>query len=217
MQNNSKTKGKSEIQVMLQEALVLFAITLIAGILLGFVHELTKERIEEQRRLAIQRSCQAAFGSENREELKFEQTDFVPSEEVRTLCEADAVEIGDVYLAYDGSGRQVGAVVESASKKGYGGTIVLYVGVKNDGTVSGVSILELNETPGLGMEAPNVLVPQFAGKKVNRFTFTKNGASTVSEVDAISSATITTRAVTNAVNGGIATALELLKGGVAHE
>ena len=46
MQNSSNSNHKSEVKVMLKEAFVLFAITLIAGVLLGFVHELTKDRIE---------------------------------------------------------------------------------------------------------------------------------------------------------------------------
>ncbi|MGN0424345.1 MAG: RnfABCDGE type electron transport complex subunit G [Acetatifactor sp.] len=217
MQNSSNTNHKSDVKVMLKEAFVLFAITLIAGVLLGFVHELTKDRIEEQKLLAVQKACQAVFASENSEGMNFEQVSFAPSEELRAECETNSVEIGTVYLAYAENGSQVGYVVQSTSKKGYGGSIVLYVGVKNDGTVSGVSILEIHETPGLGMEAPNVLTPQFAGRKVSRFTFTKSGAATPNEVDAISSATITTRAVTNAVNGGVAAALELLKGGASHE
>jgi len=67
------------------------------------------------------------------------------------------------------------------------------------------------------MEAPNVLTPQFADKKVQSFTYVKNGASAENEVDAISGATVTTKAVTNAVNGGLRVALELLEGGVVNE
>ena len=86
-----------------------------------------------------------------------------------------------------------------------------------DKTVGGVSILELKETAGLGMEAPNVLAPQFAGKRVESFVYTKTGAKEENEVDAISSATITTKAVTNAVNGGLRVALELMEGGAVNE
>lgn len=218
MKNSVKpTNHQSNVKRMLKEALVLFAITLIAGILLGFVHELTKDRIEEQKRLAVQNACQSVFADEPGKELRFEQIDYTPSEELLVECETNSVEIGTFYSACEENGSQVGYVVQSTSKKGYGGKIVLYVGVKMDGTVSGVSILEIHETPGLGMEASNVLTPQFAGKRVNRFSFTKSGASAIYEVDAITSATITTRAVTNAVNGGVAAALELMKGGASHE
>jgi electron transport complex protein RnfG len=138
---------------------------------------------------------------------------------VSDLAEND-VEIGDIYVARTPEGTLYGVVVESVSKKGYGGDIGLYVGVESDGTVGGVSILDISETAGLGMEAPNVLTPQFAGKKYDSFTFTKTGAKEgTNEVDAISGATITTRAVTNAVNGGITVALQVLdgEGGASHE
>ena len=94
---------------------------------------------------------------------------------------------------------------------------MLYVGVGADGTVNGVSITEIKETAGLGMKAPDVLTPQFADKKVQSFTYVKNGASAENEVDAISGATVTTKAVTNAVNGGLRVALELLEGGAVNE
>jgi electron transport complex protein RnfG len=61
------------------------------------------------------------------------------------------------------------------------------------------------------------LVPQFADKKVSAFTYTKTGSTSESEIDAISGATITTKAVTNAVNGGMEAFEELLKGGSADE
>lgn len=213
----SNMSKKSDVRVMLKEALILFGITLIAGILLGFVHELTKDAIVEQKASAIRRACQEVFAGNDFGEMRFEEMEYTPSEALRSENEANSVEVGTVYAAYDEKGNRVGCVVQAASKKGYGGKIVLYVGVMTDETVSGVSILEINETPGLGMEAPNVLTPQFAGRKVSRFVFTKNGASAANEVDSITSATITTRAVTNAVNGGIAAASEIMRGGASHE
>ena len=53
------------------------------------------------------------------------------------------------------------------------------------------------------MKADAVLKPQFEGTKVPSFTYTKTGATSESQIDAISGATITTSAVTNAVNGGL--------------
>lgn len=91
------------------------------------------------------------------------------------------------------------------------------MGIRLDGTVNGVKILEMSETPGLGQEAPNVLTPQFAGKKVDSFTYTKTGAKADNEVDAITSATVTTKAVTEAVNGALAAAEELPGGGAQNE
>ena len=204
----------SEKKTMLKEAAVLFAITLIAGLLLGGVHELTKKPIEEQQKKAVLEACSAVFP--NKQNLNFEEISFTVPTDKEAMLSEQGVTIGTVFRASD-AGSVCGYVIESASSKGYGGTIDLYVGISNEGVVEGVSILEIKETPGLGMEAPNVLTPQFAGKKAQQFVFTKNGAAADKEVDAISSATITTRAVTNAVNGAVLVSSDLLEGGATHE
>lgn len=211
-------KNKSDVSTMLKEAGILFCITLIAGLLLGFVYELTREPRRIQQEKAVQEACIAVFpeAKEQGIELQFEDTGYVPDEALAAELAENNVKIGTVFAAYQG-GALYGYVVESISTKGYGGNIVLYVGVGADGTVNGVSITEISETAGLGMEAPNVLTPQFAGKKVESFVYTVNGAAAENEVDAISGATITTRAVTNAANGGLRVALILLGGGAVNE
>ena len=211
-------KNKSDVSTMLKEAGILFCITLIAGLLLGFVYELTKEPRRIQQEKAIQEACIAVFpdAEEQGIELRFEDTGYVPDETLAAELAENKVRIGTVFAAYNNN-TLYGYVVESVSAKGYGGDIVLYVGVGTDGIVNGVSITEISETAGLGMEAPNVLIPQFAGKKVESFVYTKSGAAAENEVDVISGATITTRAVTNAVNGGLKVALGLLKGGAVNE
>lgn len=206
-------KNKSDISVMLKEAGILFSITLIVGLLLGVVYELTKEPIRIQQEKAVEEACRAVFGeAEAFEEITCE----LPEELVEELA-AQGVRIGSIYEARDGGGAVLGHVIQSTSTQGYGGDIVLYVGVKNDGTLNDISILEISETAGLGMEAPNVLVPQFHDKKVDSFVYTKTGAATENEIDVITSATITTRAVTNAVNGGLRTSAFLREGGGANE
>ena len=88
--------------------------------------------------------------------------------------------------------------------EGYGGDIQFAMGVQNDGTLNGISFLSIGETAGLGMKAQDeAFCDQFAGKNVDRFTYTKNGASNEMEIDAISGATITTNAVTSGVNSGL--------------
>lgn len=210
-------KNNSELKVMLKEAGILFGITLLAGLLLGLVFEVTRQPRALQQQKAVQEACVAVFPNAVNQglSLEFNEISFQVGEETANELIGNGVEIGTVFEAKSPDGLY-GYVVEAVSTKGYGGKIVLYVGVGTDGTVNGVSITEISETAGLGMEAPNVLTPQFAGKKVESFTFTKNGAAKENEVDAISSATITTRAVTNAVNGGLKIALELI-GGAANE
>ena len=89
--------------------------------------------------------------------------------------------------------------------------------MREDGTLNGMSILSISETPGLGMKAEEVLKPQFEGKKADSYAYTKDGASAADEIDAITSATITTNAVTNGVNAGLYYFQTELKGGSGNE
>ena len=206
-------KNKNDISVMLKEAGILFAITLISGLLLGVVNELTKEPIRIQQEKAVQEACRAVFASA----ASFEEMEYTPDEALAEELSGMGVKLGTVYKALGGDNAMLGYVLESASTEGYGGNIVLYLGGSADGTLNDISILEITETAGLGMLAPEVLVPQFHDKKAESFVYTKTGASAENEIDAITSATITTKAVTNAVNGGLKAARILLEGGAGNE
>ncbi len=207
--NRSKASSK-DITAMLKEAGALLAITLVAGLLLGFVYELTKEPRAHQKELAIQNACAQVMP----EAGKFTEKDYSLSEVLKEELSGIGVTIGTVYEAADPSGAFMGYVLESTSSEGYGGDIVLYLGIdpsSEPAVLTGVSILSISETAGLGMRAGEVLVPQFNGKSVSEFTVTKTGSTADSEIDAISGATITTKAVTNAVNGGLKAACELYR------
>lgn len=206
-------QNRDDVRVMLKEAGILFAITLIAGLVLGFVYELTKEPIRLQQEKAVQEACRAVFA----DAVSFSEITYEPGEALGARFSEDGVKIGTVYEAKGADNSLLGYVVEAASTEGYGGSIVLYLGVALDGTLNDISILEISETPGLGMKAQEVLVPQFHEKKVMEFAYTKNGSKSDSEIDAISGATITTKAVTNAVNDGLLAAAELAQGGGGNE
>lgn len=206
-------KNKSDLNVMLKEAGILFSITLIVGLLLGVVYELTKDPIRIQQEKAIEEACRTVF----KEADSFEKIEYELSSELTEELSGMGVKIGSVYHAKDAAGGVLGLVVQSTSTEGYGGNIVLYLGIQNDGTLNDISILEISETPGLGMEAPALLVPQFHEKKVEGFVYTKTGAVGDNEIDAITSATITTEAVTNAVNGGLKAASALSEGGAGND
>lgn len=206
-------RNNSDVKIMLREAGILFAITLLAGLILGFVYELTKEPIRRQEEEAVQEACAAVFA----EAAGFDEITYSPDADVTARLEETGVEIGTVYEAKGADGGLLGYVVESTSTEGYGGSIVLYVGISLDGTVNDISILEISETAGLGMRAEEVLAPQFHEKRAAEFTYTKSGASSDSEIDAISGATITTRAVTNAVNGSLLVYGQLSQGGGGDE
>lgn len=199
-----------DIKSMLKDTVILLIITLISGLALGFVYDLTKEPIRIQNEKAVQKACQAVFAqAEKFEQLKYEPTVLLTDE-----LKEEGVTIGTVFAALDNSGNQIGYVVESASSEGYGGKITLYTGVTKDGILNGISILSIAETPGLGMNAESVLVPQFANVPATIFTYTKTGSTKDSEIDAISGATITTEAVVDAVNGAVRVVTEdIMKGG----
>lgn len=197
---------KTDIRNMLKDAIILFVITLISGVALGYVYELTKEPIRIQQELAIQKACQAVF----EEAGQFEEIDYVPSDRLSVELAENDVSIGGAYHALGTDGTHLGFVVEATSSEGYGGNITLYMGVTDDGILNGISILQIAETPGLGMKADEVLTPQFQNKQVEYFTYTKSGSTSDSEIDAISGATVTTKALVNAVNGGMRAVAEEL-------
>ena len=102
----------------------------------------------------------------------------------------------------DASGAVIGYVVTTTSKEGYNGEVTVSVGITSDGEIKGIEFLNYkNESPGLGQNAAKPeWKGQFADKKVEKFSVTKSGAASDDEINAISGATITSNAVTNAVN-----------------
>ena len=200
---------------MLKNAGILIAITLIAGLILGLVYQTTKDTIA----LREEEDKKAAYLEVFADASDFEAMEDVMGIANRTLLDEagyEAENIDELLVAKDSSGAPVGYVFTVTTKEGYGGDITFTVGIRNDGTVNGISILSISETAGLGMNAEKVLKPQFAGKNVPLFTYTKTGATTDSEIDAISGATITTNAFTNGVNCAL-TYFEDVLGGGAHE
>ena len=112
--------------------------------------------------------------------------------------------IDEVVTAKDESGNNIGRVITSTSKDGYNGTVQISVGIKSDGTVVGITFLTLEETPGLGMRAAEKsFYGQYANKNTKEFKLVKGAAGADDEISAISGSTITSTAVTNAVNAAL--------------
>jgi len=185
---------------MMKNTGILLVITLVAGLVLGLVYQITKEPIAEQEAKAKQEACQEVF----QDAASFEPMEAMPVDEAEWAAAGYGQEnIDEVMSAQDASGSLLGYVITVTAKEGYGGDIQFSIGVRMDGTVNGMSILSISETAGLGMRADEVLKPQFADKQVEKFEYTKSGATSENQVDAISGATITTNAVTNGVNAGL--------------
>ena len=106
--------------------------------------------------------------------------------------------------AKDRDGALMGWVVNAHSKDSYMGNVAVSVAFESGGTIRGLEFLVLEDTPGLGMRASeDVFKEQFEGKGGETLTVTDSGNPGDSQIDAISGATITSNAVTNAVNGAI--------------
>ena len=196
---------------MIKNAGILLVITVIAGFVLGAVYQITKEPIA----LAEEAAAMAAY-----KEVFSDAADFSQLEvKADVLSQGGIVgtDIDNVYEALGSDGSLLGYVLVITNHEGYGGDIQFTMGIANDGTTNGISILAIAETPGLGMEADKILKPQFAGKNVAQFSVTKTGAASDEQIDAISGATITSNAVTNGVNAGLYYFRNVLGGGTADE
>lgn len=150
----------------LKTAVTLFLITLISGLMLGGVYEITKEPIERANNAAIF----AAYG-----ELIPGSVDYETEEEAVKLANEKLADgtygkssVDNIVAAKDADGNVMGYVVTSTSNEGYGGPIQLTIGYMEDeadGSLksTGISFLSIAETAGLGMNAEK---PEF--KEIGR-------------------------------------------------
>lgn len=178
-------KGKDAI---IKNALILFGITLIAGMLLGLTYEVTKEPIAFQLERVKNEALQSVIP---------DATDFSPL----------TVEAGDypgVKAVFEGSkeGTVIGYAFEMTAYEGYGGDISLMVGIASQDTILGIDIIKHAETPGLGAQADEPLFKgEFVGEAADALTVVKFSPSdNPGDISSISGATITSRSVTGAVN-----------------
>lgn len=194
-----------------KDALVLIIITLVAGLCLGGIYELTKEPIAHQKELAITESCKAVFPDEEgfTPVASFVLSDAVISETLAAELKQNGITVGNIYTALTADGSLAGYAIEVTSAEGYGGNIRIMCGISADGTLRGISILEIGETAGLGMRAESVIVPQIHNLNVAEITYTKTGKTSEDEIDAISGATITTKAFVNMINAAFEVSNEI--------
>ncbi len=200
----------NDTKTMIKNAFILFAITLVAGILLGVVYQVTKDPIAYQEKLAQDKANQSVFAQAS----TFDDAALDETAAVNAASGVSGVTLQSIKEAKDASGNLLGYVIQVKSK-GYGDFITYTVGITNDGNINGISIISIAETPGLGMNAEKVIVPQFTDKATTIFDVAKNGqlSDENTQIEAISGATITSRAVTNGVNAAVTYFENVLKGG----
>jgi len=199
---------------IIKDALALTLITLVAGVALGGVYEITKDPIARQEAQAKAEAYEQVFT----DAAAFEavEMDDTLTKTIRDQLDQEgykAQSIEEVMRAEDQSGETLGYAFTVVTSEGYGGDIQFSMGVQNDGTLNGISILSIGETAGLGMNADTpAFKDQFVGKQVEKLQYTKNGATQDDEINAISGATVTTNAMTNGVNAGLC-AFRVMEGG----
>ncbi len=198
------------MNTILKNTISITVITLVAGLALGVVQDITAGPIATQQEKSKEEAYKTVFEDADTFEV-------YSADDGLATALADngftAQTIDEIMVAQDSSGETLGYAFTVTDSEGYGGDIQFAMGVQNDGTLNGISILSISETAGLGMKAnTDSFKDQFKNKKVEKFSYTKTGATSDEQIDAISGATITTNAMTNGVNAGLC-AFQYVEGG----
>ena len=164
--------------------LVLFCITLVSSACVGLVNMITADPIAKAKEAAVKEAL----------------AQVLPEFDATEKSEHSADELLIIAHKATKDGEVVGYAIESASKNGFSGLVKMMVGFDTVGTILNVNVLEQNETPGLGAkmtEEGNPLLESVKGKSAPRFNckVRKDGG----EVDALTAATISSRAYADAV------------------
>lgn len=182
---------------MTKPAIVLFLICFITAILLAFTYNFTKDTIAERAALDLEAAKQEVF------------PDAKEFREIKNIAEiiAGNAWMEPVKAAFEGyDGDTLKGYVYSIMVKGYGGEITMTVGISVDGTIQGVKIGNNSETPGLGKktEDPKFTL-QFIGINPGdkALTVVSSGSTKVEEIDGISGATVSSKAVVNGVQAAL--------------
>ena len=212
---------------IIKDIFILFAITLVAGLALGAVFNLTKGARDGQEKKTLNEAYANVMpGVESTQKVKVdlkELNNHIAKEVKAKESEMDykpyneyKANITEILKAQDKDKKDLGYIMTVTDEEAYNGSLTMTVGIDMNGSVKGISFLDLNETPGLGMKAKeDEFLKQYYGKDVSFFTYVKESPEDDSQVDAISSATITSNAVTHGVDACLIAADHL--GGESHE
>lgn len=184
---------KLNAKAILIPTITLVLICLISTALLGVTNMVTSEKI-----------AQNAVETEKASRM-------VVLPEAAEFGEVTTLDSGITYcIGTDKDGKETGYVF-TAGAKGYGGTVSVMVGMDNEGVITGLEILSHSETPGLGANATSdSFKSRFVGK-TGELTVDKN-SNDGQNIQAITAATITSKAVTAAVNSITAAYSEITGG-----
>jgi len=168
-------KKGNTFQEMIKPLIVLVLICLVVSALLGFTHSVTAPIVEENERIAAEQTRRAVLaGAESFTEIE---------------CDTEALGITSAYKEDSGKGYVI-----TAARKGYGGDVVVTVGIDAGGSVVGLSANVSTETSGVGSKAG---LPAYTDKYIGL-------SGSASGVDTISGATYSSSAVRNGVSAALA-------------
>lgn len=195
---NEKKSTKESPFSMIKLGLVLVIYAAISCTVLALVNNITAPKIAQNQQNKVNLAMKEFFPENN---LTFETVTDFKADSVGTIT------IDNVYVAKDGN-KIVGGAAQVTGPTYETGTIIL--GLKIDGTVTGLKFLKLTDSPGFGLKANDstftlpsgkTFYGQFNGKNAKeKFEAGKN-------FDAISGATITSKAIGSLINEGSKTLL----------
>ncbi|GAB1366692.1 RnfABCDGE type electron transport complex subunit G [Candidatus Cloacimonadaceae bacterium] len=171
------------MKMFLQLGLILLAFCMVATALLAYVNSFTKPRIE---------AIKLKEAADARNEL-------IPDSEFEEIT-------GDLsyYIARDKTTKEIKGYTFTAEQIGYGGPVKTMAAVDKDFKIISIKVIQQTETPGLGTNATlPKFTDQFKGKTLDQLTVDKDGGVPPNAIKALTGATITTRAVANAVKASI--------------
>ncbi len=204
----AKTKSNAAKNII-----VLFVIALVSVSILAVLNQITLEPIAKAEADAKAAVYKAVY-TEAEEITDVEDLEGLLTEYSANVIDPTVV-INAALTAKDKSGNVIGYVIDATSPNGYGGDVRIALGISNEGEIKAFSVIDNSgETPGLGANSSKPeFSDQFSGLKADTIAFSKTGANRDNnEIDAISGATITTTAVTQAVNESISFYNNVLKG-----
>ena len=176
----------------------LLAVAVLSAAALGYVYQITKEpiaRAKDQKTLDAIREVVGTFDNN-------------PFAEKTTIATPDGKSELELYPARE-NGIVTSVAIKTFSDNGFGGMLM-------DGTVTGYKVIEQKETPGLGTKiAESKFADQFIGLNSyhDQFKLKKDGG----EIDAVTGATISSRAVIDAVEKAVSTYKKFNAGATGHE
>ena len=175
----------------------LTAIAALCTAMVAFTHDVTDERIAANDRAWLEQSLRPALG-----DLEFDSNLTDSKATIPAPHDLPGSDDAVVYRVYDGV-MPVAALFAVTARDGYSGAIRLLVGIRADGTITGVRALSHRETPGLGDRidsAKSDWIRQFAGRSLadpatSGWRISRDGG----EFDQMTGASVTSRAVVKAV------------------